>query len=79
MNVYVIIGEREELYQELYDEDFRSHITTEIVAIYKSKSDAEFFISKNKLKTPKRESFSGTSNYKTGHKYLKIEEHTVVE
>ncbi len=66
-NIYVIIGETEEITQSRIGGDFESSYTKEVVGYVDSLEDAEAYIKLNRLKVPRNERFSGTRNYKGGY------------
>ena len=79
MKLFVVIGTRENVYQDQIGGPFLSHPEKEIVAIFKTEEYAKLFISNNKLKKQKKSSYSDTENYKTGHESMNIEEHYLNE
>ena len=66
-NIYVIIGETEEVAQRVIGGHFESFYIKEVIGYVDSSEEAEAYIKLNRLKAPRRESFSGTKNYKGGY------------
>lgn len=75
MKLFIVIGTRENIYQDQIGGPFTSHPEKEIAAIFKTEESAKLFISSNKLKKPIKQSYSDTQYYKTGHLDMDIEEH----
>lgn len=72
MIVYIIVGERQEVGQEEIGGPFVTSNYDEIVRVFDSEEKATVFIESNRLKKPKKKSFSGIEYYKTGHYSLEI-------
>lgn len=79
MKLYIVIGERENVYQDEIGGPFLPHPSKEIVSVFSTLEKAEKFITSNKLKKQKKERFGDTENYKTGHESMEIEEHFLNE
>jgi len=77
MNVYVVIGTRENVYQERIGGEFAAHPDKEIVKIFSNEIAANDFVKNCKLKQPTRKPYGDTSYYKNGFYDLEIETHTV--
>lgn len=75
--VYIVVGVRENVYQDRIGGDFSAHPSKEIVQVFCKEQDAKDFIESNRLAKPKRVSYGDTSYYKTGHLELEIEEHYI--
>jgi len=59
MSMWAIVGEFDEVYQERIGGNFEHHRSEEIVALFTSRQLAKAYMEKNRLKTVRRESFSG--------------------
>jgi hypothetical protein len=66
-NIYIIIGETEEVAQSKIGGDFESFYIKEVVGYVDSSEEAEAYIKLNRLKAPRKESYSGTKYYKGGY------------
>ena len=64
--MFVIIGTKNEVYQEIIGESFLDHYEDEVVATFDNEKDAKTYIRESKLKTPIRESFSAQITFKKG-------------
>lgn len=73
MTVYIVIGEKENVYQDEIDGPFVSHPDKEIVAVFSDGESARKFVTDNKLTKGKRERYGDTSYYKNGYYDLEIE------
>ena len=73
MTVYIVIGEKENVYQDTIGGEFLSHPDKEIVRVFSSPDDARKFVSDNKLAKVKRERYGDTSYYRNGYYDLEIE------
>lgn len=77
MNVYVVVGTIENVYQEIIGGPFEAHPKKEIVRIFKDESAAENFVKNSQLKCPRKHSYGDTSYYKGGYYELEVETHEV--
>ncbi len=75
--VYIVIGIRENVYQDEIDGPFVSHPDKEIVRVFSNDDDARKFVTDNKLANGKREPYGDTSYYRNGYYDLEIESREV--
>ena len=73
MTIYVILGTRECVSQDKIGEAFVPHPTKEVVTVFTSYEKANQYILAQRLKTPKRKSYSDTSYYKGGFYDMEIQ------
>jgi hypothetical protein len=73
MTVYVVIGERENVYQDEIGGPFVPHPDKEIVKVFSDGESARKFVADNKLSKRKREPYGDTSYYRNGYYDLEIE------
>ena len=73
MTVYVVIGERENVYQDTIGGEFLPHPDKEIVRVFSNDDDARKFVADNKLAKCKRQSYGDTSYYRNGYYDMEIE------
>jgi len=73
MTVYIVIGERENVYQDTIGGEFLPHPDKEIVAVFSDSENAKKFVADNKLSKGKREPYGDTSYYRNGYYDLEIE------
>lgn len=74
-SVHVVIGTRENVYQDTVGGNFEPHPEKEIVRIFTDESEAENFVRNSRLKTPKKQRYGDTAHYKQGYYELEIESH----
>ena len=74
MTVYIVIGIRENVYQDEIGGPFISHPDKELVTGFYNQKDAEDYISRNKLAKAKKQSYGDTSYYKDGYYEMEIQE-----
>jgi hypothetical protein len=79
-SMYVLIGTRNDVYQDKIGEPFEDHYTEEQVALFTSEKEAKEYIEKARLKHPKRQSFGDTITFKRnsllmGYEYAHVEEY----
>lgn len=77
--MFLLIGEKGDLYQEKVGGSFVEHPTEEIVAKFSTEVKAKEYVRKSRLKNPHRRSFSGTypfrrSSLLSGYNSCRIEE-----
>ena len=77
MNVYIVMGEIEGVYQDEIGGPFLSHPRKEIVKVFANQQTAEYFVDNCKLSKPKKESYGDTSYYKFGYYSMEIESYEV--
>lgn len=77
MTVYIVIGTKENVYQDEIDGPFVSHPDKEIVKVFSNDDDARKFVADNKLANGKREPYGDTSYYRNGYYDLEIESREV--
>lgn len=77
MRVYIVIGTRENVYQDTIGGQFIAHPDKEIVEAFRTQEDAENFVKNSKLKKPKHERYGDTSFYKGGYCEMEVEDHEV--
>jgi hypothetical protein len=73
MTVYIVIGTRENVYQDEIDGPFVSHPDKEIVSVFSNADNANKYVADNKLSKGKRERYGDTSYYRNGYYDLEIE------
>lgn len=73
MNIYVVVGEIEGVYQDEIGGPFVSHPRKEIVRVFSNKQTAEYFVQNCKLLKPKKERYGDTSYYKFGYYDMALE------
>jgi hypothetical protein len=73
MTVYIVVGEKENVYQDEIDGPFVSHPDKKIVKVFSDEESARKFVADNKLSKGKREPYGDTSYYHNGYYYLEIE------
>ena len=73
MTVYIVIGERENVYQDEIAGPFVSHPDKEIVQVFSDYANALKFVADNKLAEGKRERYGDTSYYRNGYYDMEIE------
>lgn len=77
MEIFIVIGTKENVYQDTIGGQFEPHPDKEIVKVFYDKDEAENFVQKSKLIKPKREPYGDTSYYRGGYIDMEIENHTV--
>lgn len=77
MIVYIVIGEKDNVYQDEIDGPFVSHPDKEIVRVFSKQQTAEYFIQECRLSKPKKDRYGDTSYYKFGYCTMEIESHEV--
>ena len=77
MTVYIVIGTKENVYQDEIDGPFVSHPDKEIVKVFSNDDDARKFVADNKLAKGKRKPYGDTSYYCNGYYDLEIESREV--
>ena len=78
MTVYIVIGEKDHIYQDEIDGPFVSHPDKEIVKVFSKQQAAEYFVQECKLSKPKKERYGDTSYYKFGYCSMEIESHEIL-
>lgn len=73
MNVYVVIGERENVYQDEIGGLFLPHPDKEIVKVFSDGESARKFVADSKLTKGKRQPYGDTSYYRNGYYDMEIE------
>jgi len=73
MTVYVVIGEKENVYQDEIGGPFLPHPDKEIVKVFSDEENARKFVADNKLTKRKKERYGDTSYYRNGYYDLEIE------
>lgn len=73
MTVYIIIGTKENVYQDVIGGEFLAHPDKEIVKVFSNGDDAKQFVTDNKLAKGKRDRYGDTSYYRNGYYDLEIE------
>ena len=64
MEIFIVIGTKENVYQDTIGGEFKPHPDKEIVEVFYDKDEAENFVQKSKLTKPKRERYGDTSYYR---------------
>jgi hypothetical protein len=75
VEVYIVIGVKENVYQDTIGGPFTEHPDKEIVEIFLSEDDVKEFIASQELKKPKRVSYGDTLYYRGGYFDLYYEKH----
>lgn len=78
MTVHIVIGIRENVYQDRIGEPFTKHPARELVRGFLNKEDATTYISNQKLKKVSKRHCGDTAYYKNGYFELEIEEVDVI-
>ena len=73
MNIYIVIGTKENVYQDTVGGEFLPHPDKEIVNVFSDFSDATKFVADNKLAKGKRERYGDTCYYRNGYYDMEIE------
>lgn len=79
MKVYVIIGIKENVYQDTIGGPFVEHPDKEIIKICSNLDDAINFVKLAKLSKGKRQPYGDTVYYRGGYYDMEIEEHEIEE
>jgi len=77
MNVYIVMGEIEGVYQDEIGGPFVSHPRKEIVRVFSDKEAAENWVKTCKLSKPRKDSYGDTSYYRFGYYNMDVESHEV--
>ena len=77
MQVYIVIGTKENVYQETVGGEFLPHPDKEIVRVFSSGEQARQFVATSKLAKPTRKSYGDTSYYRGGYYDMEIENHII--
>lgn len=72
--IYIVIGTRENVYQDEIGGPFIPHPDKELVIGFYNQRDAENYISINKLEKVKKQLYGDTSYYKDGFYEMEIQE-----
>lgn len=73
MTIYIVLGERENVYQDKIGEGFIPHPEKEVVKAFESYEEANQFILSQRLPKPKTKHFGDTSYYKGGFLDMEIQ------
>lgn len=73
MIVYVVIGEKENVYQDEIGGPFLPHPDKEIVRVFRDGESARKFMADNKLSKGKRQPYGDTVYYRNGYYDMEIE------
>ena len=73
MNVYIVVGTKENVYQDEIGGPFLPHPDKEIVQVFSDFSDATKFVADNKLAKGKRQPYGDTCYYRNGYYDMEIE------
>jgi hypothetical protein len=77
MEVFIIIGTKENVYQDIIGGDFTPHPDKEIVRVFSSVDRARQFVANSKLVKPTRKGYGDTSYYRGGYYDMEIESHII--
>ena len=77
MNVYVVLGTKQNVYQDTIGGQFEPHPDKEIVKVFSDENKAKNFVENAKLAKPKKERYGDTSYYRGGYEDMEIETHSV--
>lgn len=77
MQVYIVIGTKENVYQDTVDGEFLPHPDKEIIRVFSSVEQARQFVDTSKLAKPTRKVYGDTSYYHGGYYDMEIESHIV--
>lgn len=72
-SIYIVLGEREGVYQDKIGEAFITHPYKEVVKAFESYEEANKFILSQRLKKPKKMPHGDTSYYKNGFYDMEIQ------
>ena len=73
MTIYIVIGERENVYQDEIGGPFLPHSDKEIVKVFSDGESARKFVSDSKLTKGKRQPYGDTVYYRNGYYDMEIE------
>ena len=73
MTVYIVIGEKQNVYQDEVGGDFVPHQDKEIVAVFSDRESATNFVTDNKLAKSSQNRYGDISYYRNGYYDLEIE------
>lgn len=73
MELFVVIGTKENVYQDKIGGQFLAHPDKEIVKIFSDENKAKNFIENSKLAKPKKVPYGDTSYYRGGYENMEIE------
>jgi hypothetical protein len=73
MEVFIIIGTKENVYQDIIGGDFTPHPDKEIIKVFASENKARNFVENAKLAKPKQERYGDLSYYRGGYYSMEIE------
>jgi hypothetical protein len=73
MKVYIVIGTRENVFQDEIGGPFLPHPDKEIVQVFSDYANASKFVGDNKLAKGKRERYGDTCYYRNGYYDMEIE------
>jgi hypothetical protein len=73
MKVYIVIGTKENVFQDEIGGPFLHHPDKEIVQVFSDYANALKFVGYNKLAKGKRERYGDTSYYRNGYYDMEIE------
>lgn len=77
MTIYVVIGTKENVFQDTVGGEFLPHPDKEIVKVFNDGDRAREFVSDCKLKDPTRKPYGDTIYYQYGYYDMEIETHNV--
>lgn len=77
MTIYIVIGTRENVFQDTVGGEFMPHPDKEIVKVFSSGEKAREFVANCKLKIPISRTYGDTSYYQNGYYDMEIESHSV--
>jgi hypothetical protein len=77
MQVYIVIGTKENVYQETVGGEFLPHPDKQIIRVFSSGEHARQFVATSKLAKPTRKGYGDTSYYRGGYYDMEIESHII--
>jgi hypothetical protein len=77
MTIYVVIGTKENVFQDIVGGEFVAHPDKEIVRIFCNDDKAREFVKSSKLVAGTRKSYGDTVYYSGGYYDMEIESHSV--
>ena len=75
MKIFIVVGTKENVYQDTIGGDFTPHPDKEIVTVFADENKARNFLENAKLVKPKQKRYGNISYYRGGYYDMEIEEH----
>lgn len=77
MIIYIVIGTKENVFQDTVGGEFMPHPDKEIVKVFSNVDNAREFVDNSKLAKPFRKTYGDTVYYENGYYDMEIESHSV--